>query len=231
MAMYDMWNIAKKGIPPKIITNVSIKSDSDCDNYKLESWKKDVGNIFAVNGEPIYLPQGDIETVASVIQTTNKAVILQMYFTAEEWSTFFPEVKNFNLDYNSALHHFVVAVDFTMYNGKKCLVIEDSAWFGGQSVRFVSEDFFKNRNVNNSYSMNFKFNTSNEPHPAFDGSIISFQKCMRSIGLFPTNISFIENFGPVTKKACLDFQTKYGLNPSGKIDDQTSAFLLKMFTI
>ena len=54
---------------------------------------------------------------------------------------------------------------------------------------------------------------------------------MRSIGLFPTNISFIENFGPVTKKACLNFQTKYGLNPSGKIDDQTSAFLLKMFTI
>jgi peptidoglycan hydrolase-like protein with peptidoglycan-binding domain len=47
--------------------------------------------------------------------------------------------------------------------------------------------------------------------------------------LFPVGVSFIENFGPLTKKACVSYQSLRNLPMSGIIDAKTVACLQQEF--
>jgi len=107
----------------------------------------------------LVLPVKDIETVASVIQTTGKAVMLWFYFNnSGEWVGV-PEIKDPNLDISQANRHSVAGVDAVMYEGKKAIIIEDSwgSTFGFHGQRVITEDFFKARNFFAAYPINFKF--------------------------------------------------------------------------
>ena len=99
---------------------------------------------------------------------------------------------------------------------------------GKRGQRIITEDFFKKRNTFAAYPIRFKFDSTGIGE-IYDGSIISFQKCMRSIGLFPNNITPVESFGPLTRKACLDYQRMNNLSQSGIIDKGTRALLISEF--
>lgn len=228
MAMWDMFRIASEGVTLEQLTPKPIYTDSDADTMTIEPYKHLVGNVFSVTGG-VYL-NPDIDTIASIIQTTGKGVILLTYFLAGEWSKSTPTIINPLLSASDALRHFVVATDFGIENGVKVLKIEDSAWFGGINERKITESWVKNRVIGAGYPMNFKFQVGTTGRPTYDGATItSAQKCLQFEGLFPINISFVENVGPTTKKALLSFQRKYNLVVTGLIDTATKNKLSTLY--
>jgi hypothetical protein len=228
MTMYDMFSIATKGVTLEALTPKDLVTDEDIDNTDIKSFMIDVGNVFKISGGIILSTPNNIDTIASIIQTTGKGVILLTYFNSDEWSREIPVINDNNLSYDSALRHFVVATDYGIKNGVKTLKIEDSAWFGGIADRYLTEDWVKRRILGAGYPMNFKFAKSSGE--SYDGlSIISLQKCLRQEGLFPINISFVENYGKITRGAVLEFQKRYGLSQTGILNDETKAKLTTLY--
>jgi hypothetical protein len=229
MLLYDMFTIASFGATLEQLTNEVIESDADSAALQIDSLERAVGSGFAIN-QGIYV-SNDIDTIASVIQTTGKGVILLTYFLSSEWSAYNPTIQNRLLGSSdpSALLHYVVAVDYTLYNGVKSLVVEDSAWFGGLNRRIISEDWVENRVIQGAYPMNFKYGTTGTK-PQYDGvTITSAQRCLQYDGDFPLNISIAENWGPTSRASGLKFQQKYGLPQTGLLDEQTKNMLHRLF--
>lgn len=186
------------------------------DSQKEEKHYEDIASLFKL-GSRISVPI-DIDSIASVIQTTGKGVMLWFSFAYNEWVKV-PTIKTDRPN----LAHSVVAVDFTLWNGKKALVIEDS-W--GEPVKIITEDFFR-RCYQASYPMNFKFDTTDKPK--FDGTITSLQNCLKYLGHFPSNIESTGFFGELTKQALIKFQKQNGLNPEGVFGELTKAKLKELF--
>lgn len=136
-------------------------SDSQMDAVEVNAFELEVGKIFKT-GKPIILPNGDIETIASVIQQTGKAVMVWFYFTGKEWNSI-PEIRDSGLrvDAGATLRHSVAAVDFTLTDsGEKALIIDDS-WGpsagNGAGQRTITDSFYRVRNWFSAYFMNFAF--------------------------------------------------------------------------
>lgn len=230
MMLHDMMRIAKEGVTLAQFFKADYYTDADAEKIGIEQWHRDVGKIFAVEGDVI-IPN-DIETIASVIQTTGKAPIFLTYFTAGEYSKEMPYIveKSLRIDGSNTLRHFIVGVDTTLYKGVKAIYIEDSAWFGGFSERLLTEDWIKNRVYEVRYTMNFKFSIKTGDRPSYDGqTIVSAQKCLRYDGLFPDNVDLIENLGPLTRKAISLFQQKYKIAVTSNLDLSTKDMLRKLF--
>ena len=249
MGAVDAREIAKKGITLEVLTPSQNLTDQQMDSAIVEEYKRKVGEIFAVSNY-LHLAQKDIDAVASTIQATGKGVMLFFYFKIEEW-TEHPKVLFPNLDLNASdtLRHAVCAVDYTLVNGKKCLIIEDS-WgssFGLAGQRVIDEDFFKARNWYAGYLVNFVFDGNiikpkhtfltdlefNKPNPA--NEVKALQDCLKYEKLFPTNTDSTGFFGAITKKAVQDFQVRYNianaLNPSfGRVGPKTRAKLNEIFS-
>lgn len=161
---FDLW---MKGITLEQFAPSEKLTDVQMDAYKIEQYEEDIGKVFSVAGHVGGTPK-DFEFIASTIQATGKGVMVWFYFTSDEWSPLIPVVKNPNLDLYAAstARHSVAAVDFFLFNGKKYLLIEDSAHFGGITRRLISEEFFKARNWFVRYPMNFKFQDQTVPPPS-----------------------------------------------------------------
>ena len=181
----------------------------------------------------LYVPI-DIDKIAQTIEA-QKVVSLLIFADYDEYARMIPVVLNPNLIYEQApIRHEVVGVDYFLdANGVKRIYINDSAHFGGLAVRELTEDFIKHRCILADALDVFTFDPedSSVPKPTYDGSIISLQKCLRYEGLFPANIAFTENFGPVTKEAVNKFQVKYGLHPTGTgtVGPLTKAKLIQLY--
>lgn len=231
MAAVDARSIARAGVTLEVLAPSQNLTDEQMDTAVVEDYKHQVGAVFAAPNY-VEVDARNIDTIASIIQTTQKGVMVWFYFELPEW-TEKPTVVNNTLAVNSpsALRHSVTAVDFTLYQGKKALIIEDS-WgtsFGVAGQRIITEDFFKVRNWYAGYLVNFKFDGGGVK-PTYDGSIVSLQKCLRYEGLFPSNVDFIENYGPVTKKAVIEFQKRYSIAPAaGVVGPLTVAKLKELF--
>ena len=233
MMMSDIFYIGSLGVTLEQLTGERILTDYDADNLLIDNLQTKVGEAFSINGA-VYIPN-DIDTIASVIQTTGKGVMFLTYFTSEEWSREVPIIINNNLLYDSerSLRHFVVGVDSFFYDqGEKIkgIKIEDSSHFGGINERVLTSDWIKRRVIQVGYPMNFKFLVGAGDRPSYDGvTIVSLQKCLRYEGLFPTNISFIENLGPTTRKSIQAFQMKYKLLVTGGITDELSKKMHQLY--
>lgn len=167
MAGVDAFNIARKGATLEELAPSQNMTDPQMDGIDIPQYKQDVGAVFKI-GNYVSLPIKDIDTIASVIQTTNKGVMVWFYFKGDEW-TDTPTVKypDLNLYAGDTSRHSVTAVDFTLYQGKKTLIIEDS-WgrnFGLNGQRIITEEFYKVRNWFAAYPINFAFDDQTQPQP------------------------------------------------------------------
>lgn len=167
MAGVDAFNIARQGSTLEELVPSQNLNDSQMDGTVIPQYKQDVGKVFKI-GNYVSLPVKDIDTIASIIQTTSKGVMVWFYFKIDEW-TDVPTVKYSNLDLNAGdtARHSVTAVDFTLYQGKKALIIEDSwgATAGLNGQRVITEDFFRVRNWFAAYPINFAFDDQTQPQP------------------------------------------------------------------
>jgi len=222
MAGVDAWEIARKeGLLLETFFPSQNKNDKYLDDYKIKDYEREVAKVFKV-GNYVTIPSRDIDTVASIIQKTGKAVMVWFYFGSGEWDKTVPIIKQYDLNlYDSGTSkHSVAAVDFTIHDGKKCLIIEDS-WgkVGIKGQRIITEDFFKERNFFCAYPINFKFNGSQElPEYEFkkdmeygeqSDEVAKLQDRLKILTFFPSNVESTGNYYGITRQAVKDFQFEY----------------------
>lgn len=178
-----------------------------------------VAEVYKLGNYVTYKPKLDFEAIASTIQQTGKPVMVWFMFNYDEW-TDIPTVKTDK----PTIHHSVTAVDFTLYNGKKALIIEDS-WgedYGMNGQRVITEDFFRKRNTFAAYPISFKTSDDKEKQPTLNhtfsetlhfgdtsADIAALQHALKYEGLFPQNVGSSGYYGNITAKAVLAFQKKY----------------------
>ena len=228
MGAIDARNIVRNGgATLEVLAPSQGMNDDQMDDYPTEAYKREVGEVFKVPNY-IALTAGSIEEVASTIQATGKGVMVWFYFKNDEWTST-PKVIHTGINNVSpgVVRHSVTAVDFTLVNGKKCLIIEDS-WGPGAGIggcRVITEEFYEARNWYAGYLVNFRYETpSNKPMATFDtdmqlgqmnGDIIDLQDCLKYEQVFPENIGSTGYYGGITQKAVQDFQKKYGIATDG----------------
>lgn len=229
MAGVEALNIATEGVTLEQLLPSQKLNDEQMTNVTVETYKEDVGKIFKVSKNFVQLPIKDIDTIASTIQTTGKGVMVWVYFANNgEWSDV-PTVKGY-VDMNAPTtgRHSITAVDFTLYNGEKALIIDDS-WgnaYGKAGQRVLTESFFKERNFFAAYLTNFTFDEPVGPvTPTFifnkdlsfgmhDPDVFELQKRLAKEGFFPSNVANTYYFGAVTKKAVIAYQVAKNITPA-----------------
>lgn len=169
----DAWKLAREGITLEDLVPSQNMSDAQMDAVVIPKYKDDVGKIFAIP-KMVQLPAGDIETAASVIQTTLKGLMLWTFWQNAEW-TDHPKIIFPGLKLGEAQGvHSTAGVDFALVGGRKSIIIDDS-WgssFGAAGQRVLDEDFFSKRNWYLAYALNFVFDDQSQtdtakPHHAF----------------------------------------------------------------
>lgn len=239
MAGVNALDIAREGVTLEVLAPSQNMTDEQMDSYVVEPYKQAVGQVFKVP-KYVVLPIKDIETVASVIQTTKKGVMTWFFFERPEWTNVPFISKVIDLYAGTTSRHSVAGVDFTLYEGEKAIIIEDS-WgeffgFGGQRV--IKESFFKTRNFFAAYPMNFVFEDQTQPSPTpkpkpqylftktlewsatffTDPDVKALQDVLKYEGLFPTNVDSTGYYGSVTAKAVLAFQKKHKVASDAELD-------------
>lgn len=167
MGGVDVFKIAQQGVTLEELAPSQNMTDDQMTNMKIDDYKVKVGEIFKI-GNYIILPIRDIDTVASVIETTGKGVMIWTYWKNDEW-TEVPVIKypGLSADEPSIGRHSTAAIDTTLYEGEKALIIDDS-WgssYGKAGQRVIKESFFKERNFFAAYPMNFAFDDQTQPNP------------------------------------------------------------------
>jgi len=227
----DAFEIAQKGTTLEQFAPSENMTDVQMDSVSVVPFMEKIGETFKL-GAYVTVSPTDIDTVASIIQRTGKAVMVWFYFTYPEW-TDTPTVLDpaLNLYAQSTLKHSVAAVDFALVNGKKCLIIDDS-WglaYAMNGQRVITEDFFNARNFFAAHFQNFAFEEATVLRPRYDGSVSSLQDRLKFEGVFPSNVESTGFFGTITTKAVKAFQAKYGIEQVGFVGPKTSAKLRELY--
>lgn len=223
MAGVDAFEIARKGTTLEQFAPSENMTDAQMDSVKVIPFMEKIGEIFKL-GQYVTVSPTDIDTIASIIQKTGKAVMVWFYFKYPEWTNVPTTQGNLELYASSTLRHSVAAVDFTLYKNQKALIIDDS-WgldkaMNGQ--RIITEDFFNKRNFFAAHFQNFAFEEVAivKPIHKFDkdlkfgqtnGDIVKLQDILKYEGLFATNVASSGYYGTVTSKAVLAFRAKRGV--------------------
>ncbi len=215
-------------------------------DYQLAA--KNKSGSWAISNNP-----GDIDTIAYATNTLGVAVSILIFAQEDEWSLQTPQILYPNLTKDVAqVSHCITAlpnVSYTDFTGKRFIVIQDSALFGGFVYRFVSEDFIKARCVHADILVSLGMSTiitlpkyvfNNDLSFGSTGKDVQIlQTCLQSLGFFPTLLNGMlfqptQYFGGMTKNAVLAFQQAYfedilaplGLNaPTGNVASQTRKVL------
>lgn len=237
MGAVDARKIAGQGVTLESFVQSQGMSDAGMDSAIVKPYEDAIGEVFKV---PNYLelPFRDFESVASMIQTTGKGVMVWFYFTSEEWSREVPVIINPELTLAEGLRHSVTAVDCFLFNGKKYILIEDSAHFSGFTHHLISEEFFKARNWYAGYLQNFKFEDQTQlespaqvkPNYTFT-KVMEFEKIdttaqdikalqdiLKYEGLFPISKSSTGFYGAITARAVLAWQKRYNVAPLPELE-------------
>jgi len=227
MSGVNVFEVGQKGITLEEFAPSENMSDAQMDAVQVLPFMEEVGKVFKL-GNYLVVPIKDIDTIASIIQTTGKAVMVWFYFQGDEWGNV-PVVKNPNLTpENAPARHSIAAVDFTLYNGEKAIIIDES-WGQGTALngqRIITESFFKQRNFFAAHFMNFAFEIAPVAKPKYtftkdlqfemtDPDVKALQDVLKYEGLFPANAESTGYFGAITKKGVQDWQIKHKIVSSG----------------
>lgn len=230
MAGPDAFAIAKAGVMLNALMPSDGKTESEMNNPKELPGTAPVRAAFQIPGY-VTIADLDFEKIASVIQKTGKGVVVFYWFTSKEWGQEKPQIQEagMRISDSRALHHAVCVVDAFLVNGKKYLLVEDSAHFSGFTYHLISEEFHKARCYYSAYPMRFAFDPIESMKPTYDGTTVSLQNCLKYEGTFPTNIEATGVYGAITTKAVKDFQKKYGLEQVGTVGPATTAKLRELY--
>lgn len=237
---FEIWR--NKGITLEALVPSNLMSNQAMDAMAIEPHEKQIGEVFKIGNHVGITEIGYLDLVASIIQRTGKGVMVWYYFNHDEWSKLVPTVnRKINLYAPTTSRHSVTAVDFALLpDGRKALLVEDSAHFGGLSRRWVTEDFHEQRNFFARYNMNFVYEIDDTTPPSDNPKIkktlrfgmrntdvVVLQDILKQKGFFPTNIASTGYFGAITKKSVAAFQKANGLVADGIVGKNTIKALYK----
>lgn len=235
MGGVDVFEVARKGVTLEELVPSQNMNDAQMDGIEIPQYKQDVGAVFKIQNY-VTIPEGDMETVASIIETTKKAVMVWFYFKHDEW-TEHPKVIYPDLDRYAAstARHSIAAVDFALVNGKKSLIVDDS-WgtsYGLAGERVIDEDFYKARNFFAAYPISFKFDDQSSPGPSpkpkhtftlpfgfgvTSDDVKALQEILKYEGLYPTNVESTGYYGAITATGVLSWQKKHNVAPLEELE-------------
>ncbi|MDD3940457.1 MAG: peptidoglycan-binding protein [Candidatus Pacebacteria bacterium] len=95
--------------------------------------------LYIINGYKYFSVPFNFDSIAAILEEEN-SLIVGFRWDYDEWDREFPKI---NTNSNRQYHHCVTIVDYTLINGKKYLVIQDS-WGdkkGKNGLRFISEEW------------------------------------------------------------------------------------------
>lgn len=228
--------MANVGALPDVFMPSEKLNEEQMNTGEITAILKDVARNFKIDKDLVLLPAGDIETVASTMQTTGKPLMLWWKFGPGEWDKV-PHIVGTATPYVHSTTGLAPAKEgemtFGLYEGEKAIVMQDS-W--GQNLgtingkRIIKESFFKTRNILAAYPIKFRFEGGTINKPRYDGTVTSLQDCLKYDGDFPTNVDSTGVYGSVTTAAVRKFQTKYGIEPLGIVGPKTKAKLSELFS-
>lgn len=216
MAAYDAIKIDKEGVPLRDLLPTEGFTEAKMNQLKIEPYHEAVGKVFSINDDVVF-STGDLFTPSATIQLTKKGVMMWFYFTFSEWAREVPQVIESGLRAidRRAIRHSVVGVEPALYHGMKGVWIEDSAHFGGFNRRFITQDFYENRNFWASYPINFVFEPQTEILKKLtktaklgdnNNDVKNIQDFLKKHGTFPRNVESTGYYGALTARAVKEWQ-------------------------
>lgn len=170
-----------------------------------------------------------ITEIAKIAQQGH-AVPITLFATEEEYAREYPVILNPTLTYSQAeVQHEVCVLPYSGFikDGVKYVAIQDSAWFGGFKLRYLSETFIKARVYGACYWVTVNvLGTGPKPKWVFTKPLTvgdrgpdveALQHLLISEGLLPNDLAS-GYFGGYTLAGVRAFQNKYAseiLTPSG----------------
>ena len=168
----------------------------------------------------------DIDAIASII-ASGKAVLLGFRFDYDEWDLLVPVMKAGS---QLSCGHGVAGVDFTLHNGIKAIVIDESWGYKNIKQRIIIEDWFTSgrcvsawyyENLPNNKALSedeipkYQFNTDLSFGMTGD-DVKKLQEILIAMGLLnikePTGY-----FGSLTKSAVIEYQKSKGISPTSGV--------------
>ena len=233
----DVIKIAREGLTVESnMPSQDLQEDVMNDGNDRAASDIEIAKIYAAKNV-IMIDDLSIDSIASVI-AQGFGVSLWFHFGDNEWNQFIPEIKSDSAPY----YHAVVGVDFTLKDGKKCIVIEDSSGYGKQNgQRLITEDFLKRCDVGY-YFTDLKLN---ETRPSISAvkhyfatqmrygskgpEVAIMQLCLSTLKddagyLFPYDSTTGNMFG-LTQNGIRRYQKLRGLTITGNVDTPTLAKL------
>jgi peptidoglycan hydrolase-like protein with peptidoglycan-binding domain len=198
--------------------NIAISDDAkkEAEKYKVKNY--------------VQLKNIDIDTLTTIINQGYPVAIV-IYAGIKEWSQKWPTLHEKPNFWAAPVRHCIPAVDAFKIGDKKYLKIQDSARFGGMDVRYLSEEFIKERCYGAIYftdltpasdvdKPDFKFSKDLE-YGQNDIEIMVLQKRLMYEGTFPVTQTPTGYFGGITLKAVKEYQLKKGLPSTGFVGPLT----------
>lgn len=247
MFCYDASEIARKygatlenlmpseGMNEILMNNISDRTPS----------KEVIARIYKANSW-IRLNNKDIDEIAGVLKQEKPVLLAFKWASYAEWDQPVPTIIGGELRYA----HAITGIDYTLYQGKKAIIIEDS-WGSNKGMngqRIITEEWFKQRSTWASYFEdlnNFALLNPIKEKPKYqftkilklgmkDKDIFKLKECLGYLQdetgiLFPYTESSTDYYGGITRQAVKRYQKMKGLNQTGEVDEWTLKELNKDF--
>jgi hypothetical protein len=181
-----------------------------------------------------------MDDVAYIVNNLKRPLTLFVYWDGKEWNSKHPETAGDVSDvFMAKYHHFVTVLPNSAYEekGKKYCIVQDSAWFGGENIRHISEEWLDRRIYTGLYRTKFEFEETKPQYTSYvfkrtlqygdqGQDVKELQNILKSLGYFPSNIETTVYFRGITRQAVKDFQAanrNWILKPLG-LDKPTGIF-------
>jgi hypothetical protein len=181
-----------------------------------------------------YYQFDDPTNIDSLAQASSQgyAVAIIIYASYREWAQKYPQILDNVLFATAPVRHCITILPNSAFveNGKKYVMIQDSAWFGSIQLRYVSEDFIKARCYGAGYwkSVSMKKGAGDRPLHTFDvhqslsigmsgPEVKALQDILIYEGFLPSDLN-TGYFGGRTQAGVKAFQSEYAsaiLTPIG----------------
>ena len=223
MWFYDIANLAQKGAVPEYLLPSEGLSEKQMNNLEINDFHYNTADAFSVNDVWVDLPL-DFDTVAATIEKTDKPIMVWFKFgKGEFFRQLIPRIVNKLSRDEQPWQHSVDAIDAYTRDGVDYILIEDSADPEQFYQKEITREFFNARCTLARYPRKLKYAKGEKS--LYDGTIISAQKALQAEGFFPLNVPFAENVGKVTRESLRKFQSHYGLQITGQLDEATKEVL------
>lgn len=151
-AMFDAY---KKNGAPLFSTLPTLPGMQEADATAIKLTTQQYNEAAIYKGLEYYTIKNynDIDTLATVAAQGHGVPII-LFATEDEWSQTYPRIFVPDLTWMEAyVRHCVCILPNSgfMLQGKKYVAVQDSAWFGGITLRYLPEDFIQARVVGAGY--------------------------------------------------------------------------------